>query len=116
VLGDVPSPALGYLPSNVKRTAEAEVLTALLKELPRLVQWQPWWCEFEERFSVEGKLVRDADKLDMLIQAYVYEQTTGNRWLEEFWTDITAGAFEFEVSRSLFGALCEARDRPEHTR
>jgi putative hydrolase of HD superfamily len=104
---------LNHRLSDAKRTAEADVLTALLKELPGLEQWQLWWREFEERTSVEGRLVRDADRLDMLIQAYVYEQTTGNRWLEEFWTDTTAAAFEFEVSRSLFGALREARDRSE---
>jgi putative hydrolase of HD superfamily len=113
VLGDIPSPASGFLLPNAKRTAEVGVLTALLKELPGLEHWQVWWREFEERTSVEGRLVRDADRLDMLIQAYVYEQTTGNRWLEEFWTDAAESAFELEVSRSLFGALREARDRSQ---
>jgi putative hydrolase of HD superfamily len=113
VLGDIPSPASNDFLSDAKSTAEDAVLGALVKELPRLEHWQLWWREFEERTSVEGRLVRDADRLDMLIQAYVYEQTTGNRWLEEFWADTTAAAFEFEVSRSLFEALCEARGRSE---
>jgi putative hydrolase of HD superfamily len=113
VLGDIPSPALSPVLSDAKRRAEDEVLGAVLKELPRVGQWQRWWREFEERTTVEGRLVRDADRLDLLIQAYVYEQTTGNRWLEEFWLDTTGAAFEFEVSRSLFGALCEARERAE---
>jgi putative hydrolase of HD superfamily len=113
VLGDIPSPALTHSLSKAKRTAEEEVLGLMLSELPHLGQWRLWWREFEERTSVEGKLVHDADRLDMLIQAYVYEQTTGNRWLEEFWAGTTAAAFELEVSRSLFGALREARDRSE---
>jgi putative hydrolase of HD superfamily len=115
VLGDIPSPALSYLPSDAKRTAEDEVVGALLRELPRLGQWRLWWREFEERTSVEGRLIRDADRLDMLIQAYVYEQTTGNRWLEEFWADATAAAFELQVSRLVFAALCKARGRSEET-
>jgi putative hydrolase of HD superfamily len=110
VVGDIPSPALSYFPPNAKRTAEDEALGAMLKEIPQLEQWQLWWREFEERTSVEGKLVRDADRLDLLIQASVYERTTGNRWLGEFWSHTTADAFEFEVSRSLYSALCKARD------
>jgi putative hydrolase of HD superfamily len=113
VLGDIPSPASSYLLPNAKQTAEVGILTALLEELPELEQWPRWWSEFEERTSVEGRLVRDADRLDMFIQAYVYEQTTGNRWLEEFWTDATESAFELDLSRSVFSALCQARDRSQ---
>ncbi|MGD8244557.1 MAG: HD family hydrolase [Anaerolineae bacterium] len=111
VLGDIPSPASAYFPRNAKPAAEAEALMALLRELPQLEQWQRWWREYAERSSVEGRLVRDADHLDRLIQAYVYEQTTGNLWLDEFWRDTTAGDFGFEASSSLFLALCEARER-----
>jgi putative hydrolase of HD superfamily len=113
VIGDIPSPALSHSLSMAKRTAEEEVLDGLLRELPWIEQWQLWWREFEERSSMEGKLVRDADRLDLLIQAHVYELTTGNRLLEEFWTGTTAATFEFEISRSLFDALREARDRSE---
>lgn len=111
VLGDIPSPAASAFMPEAKRAAEAEIITVLLGELPQLAQWQDWWREFEERTSVEGRLVRDADRLDMLIQAHVYEQTTGNRWLEEFWADATGADFELEASRSLFAALRQARDR-----
>ena len=111
VLGDIPSPASDYLPTEAKATAEREALDVLLGELPRRETWEVWWRELEERTSLEGKLVHDADRLDMLLQAHVYEQTRGNRWLEEFWEEVSEDAFECEASRSLFAALWELRGR-----
>ncbi len=111
VLSDIPSPASHYLPSSAKTAAEGDVLGDLLDELPQRQQWQAWWREFEERTSIEGKLVRDADRLDMFLQAYVYEQTTGNRWLKEFWQEASLAPFECQASQSLFDALFETRRR-----
>ncbi len=111
VLGDIPAPALRHFSPDIKRAAEEEVLRSLLAELPQRQQWRAWWREFEEQASVEAKLVRDADRLDMLIQAFVYEETTGNRWLREFWEETTRSSFEFEASRSVFEALRGARGR-----
>jgi putative hydrolase of HD superfamily len=111
VLSDIPSPAFHYLSPDAKRTAESDVLSVLLDDLPQHQLWQAWWREFEEQASIEGRLVRDADRLDMLLQAYVYEQTTGNRWLEEFWAEASRASLECEASKSLFDALCQARQR-----
>jgi putative hydrolase of HD superfamily len=111
VVGDVPSPALGYFPSGAKEMAEAEVLDEMVDGLPQLEHWRGWWREFADGDSVEGQLVRDADRLDMLIQAYVYEQTTGNRWLEEFWAFAADIGFECESARSVYEALAEVRER-----
>jgi putative hydrolase of HD superfamily len=111
VLSDIPSPASDYLSRNAKTTAEHDVLSALLEEFPQHGQWQTWWREFEEQASIEGRLVRDADRLDMLLQAYVYEQATGNQWLREFWIEVSEDSFACAASRSLFDALCQARKR-----
>lgn len=111
VLSDIPSPASDCFPAEAKATAERAVLSVLLDELPRRDAWQAWWRELEERTSIESKLVHDADRLDMLLQAHVYEQTTGNRWLEEFWEDVSRDSFACEASQSLFDALREVRRR-----
>jgi putative hydrolase of HD superfamily len=111
VLSDVPSPALLYFSADAKTTAERDALSAVLAEFPQREQWEIWWQDLEEGASPEAKLVHDADRLDMLLQAYVYEQTTGNRWLEEFWLDVSRASFNCDVSRSLFDALCQARER-----
>jgi putative hydrolase of HD superfamily len=116
VLSDIPAPALRHLSLDVKREAEEEVLQSLVAQLPQREIWRAWWRELEERATVEAKIVRDADRIEMLIQAFVYEETTGNRWLEEFWTETTSDSFELEASRSLFEVLCDARDRPGRQR
>jgi putative hydrolase of HD superfamily len=109
VISDLPTPAMGYFPPGAKSQAESAVLSKLLLELPWTERWQGWWCEFEENSSAEGRLVRDADRLDMLIQAYAYEQTTGNRRLDEFWTGAEDYQFEFAASQALYETLTKRR-------
>lgn len=41
----------------------------------------------------------------VLIQAHVYEQTSGNRWLEEFWLLPEDVPFEFAAAQALHGEL-----------
>ena len=42
------------------------------------------WKEFEEGTSIEGKLVRAADKLELMVQVLEYEKI-GYRSLDKFW-------------------------------
>jgi putative hydrolase of HD superfamily len=112
VISDLPTPAVAHFPPGAKRKAEMQVLGELLRNLPCAEHWRSWWQEFEEGTSVEGQLVRDADRLDMLIQAHVYEQTTGNRWLEEFWSLPEGSPFEFSATQTLYEELITLRQRP----
>jgi len=112
VVSDLPTPAVVHFPPGAKRKAETEALKEVLRELPCTEQWLTWWQEFENRTSIEGRLVRDADRLDMLIQTHVYEQTTGNRWLEEFWPRPDASPFEFAAAQALYEELGSLRQQP----
>jgi putative hydrolase of HD superfamily len=105
IIGDLLSPAMVYFPPDAKREAETNALDALLCELPCAERWQSWWQEFEEETSIEGQIVRDADKLDMLIQAHIYEQTTGNRWLKEFWPSSENSPFKLSAAQMLYEEL-----------
>lgn len=111
--GDVPRPAAAHFPAGAKREAESSALSELLRTLPAGDQWRSWWREFEEGSSPEGRLVRDADRLDMMIQAYVYERTTGNRCLAEFWESTPDSAFEFPAARALCEVLRARREQDE---
>jgi len=106
---DIPTPALRYFPAGAKRQAELNALADILDGLTYRERWQNWWQEFEDRTSVEGRLVRDADRLELLLQAYVYERSSANSSLDEFWAGQGEKPFEFEVSRQLFQALHSRR-------
>ena len=110
VLSDIPTPTARHFPPGAKREAEMQILETLLGRLPVADQWRAWWQEFKDGTSAEARLVRDADRLDMLIQAHVYEQTTGNRWLEEFWSSPETVSFEFAAARALYQALRALRE------
>ena len=111
VIGDLPTPAAAYFPAGAKRKAEVEVLSELLRRLPCAEQWHAWWQEFEEGTSIEGQIVRDADRLDMLIQAHIYEQTTGNHWLEEFWPSPEDSIFKLSATQMLYKELKARRQQ-----
>jgi putative hydrolase of HD superfamily len=106
---DLPEPASKFLPQGAKREAEDAVLQDMLRDLPFAEDYFELWLEFEDRTSVEGRLVRDVDKLEMMIQAYVYEQSTGNHNLGEFWKFMEHYPLEFEATRKLFQLLQERR-------
>jgi putative hydrolase of HD superfamily len=114
VLGDIPSPATVHMAPGAKSEAETNILTHVLAKAPSAKRWLAWWREFEDRTSPEGQLVRDADRLDLLLQAYVYEQTTGNQLLDEFWPppgEPPNSPFATEAAQSIYEALRALRDR-----
>jgi len=65
------------------------------------------WQEFEAGQTPEAQLVKRLDKLDMLIQAYIYEQEYSIR-LDSFWQDM-AGLFKDTESESIFRYMLNNR-------
>ena len=108
VTGDLSLGASRLLPGGAKAQAEEAALDELLAGLPFRADWQALWQEFEEQETPEAKLVRDADRLDLLATALTYERT-GSRDLEEFWRFAPESSFTYEVSRDLVRALRERR-------
>lgn len=109
VLSDIPAPAERYFPPGAKRHAEEAVLAEMLAALPAAARLESWWREFEERSSPEGRLVRDADRLELLIQARLYEESRGSR-LDDFWERMAGYEFHFSISQEIYEALANARD------
>ncbi|MBM3307423.1 MAG: HD domain-containing protein [Candidatus Eisenbacteria bacterium] len=109
VTGDIHAPATKILGEGVKEEAEARVMERLFADLPGGSQYVSLWREFVDRSSVEGRLVRAVDKLEMFTQAYEYE-LEGNRRIEDFWGyDDNTRDFAFDEVRELYDALRSLR-------
>jgi putative hydrolase of HD superfamily len=84
-IGDLPFPALEYIPEEVKKTGEQAAVESMFEHFgPLQKKYMQLWDEFEEGTSIEGKLVRAADKLELMIQVLEYEKI-GYRSLDKFW-------------------------------
>jgi putative hydrolases of HD superfamily len=83
VVSDIPRPADGLLPPGAKAQAEAAALAHMVAGLPLAGHLGELAAEYAAGASLEAKLVHDADRLEFLLQALVYLETTGTRRLED---------------------------------
>ena len=105
---DIPAPAWRFLPAGVKIDVERGAMAEILEDTQFKEQFMAWWEELHLNESVEARLVHDADKIDLYLQALVYEQQSGNAHLQEFWT-ITP-RFHFAPAQAIYEALRSRRE------
>lgn len=104
---DIPAPAWRLMPDGAKPMTEARAIQQILGNSRAADQLLPLWQELKECQSVEARLVRDADKIDLHLQALTYEEQSGNRRLAEFWQK--PADFCFPQTQALYEALQERR-------
>lgn len=109
VTGDLSLGASRLLPPGAKMAAESAALEELLGGLGFAAGWKALWAEFEAQETPEARLVRDADRLDLLATALSYELSAGSRSLEEFWRFAPESGFTYATSRELARGLRERR-------
>lgn len=86
-IGDLPFPTLKYIPQEIKEAGERAAVESMLEHFgPLQEKYVQLWKEFEEGTSIEGKLVRAADKLELMVQVLEYEKI-GYRSLDKFWAN-----------------------------
>lgn len=102
---DLDKVSSSYL-GEAKRIAEDRAVEDLLSGLDD--RYLELWRELREGRSMEAKLVRLADALEMVIQALEYEEIGfSRRILDEFWQVLD----ELEVPEEIGGLLDEIRKR-----
>ena len=83
--GDLPSTIKRYFDKAPNKAADEAIAGEIFAELGDFREsYLELWSDYEHRASVESKLVKAADKLDLLVQSREYEKG-GARSLQEFW-------------------------------
>ncbi|CAN6444519.1 unnamed protein product [Victoria cruziana] len=81
----------------------------VLGEQSRAAEVKELWAEYENNSSLEAKLVKDFDKVEMILQALEYEAEHG-KVLDEFFLS-TAGKFQTDVGRRWAAEVTSRRNR-----
>lgn len=110
-LTDLPGPAMRYLAPEAKSRAESAAIAEILRPLPSAAAFRALWHEFEDATTPEGRLVCDADKLELMVQCLRYERA-GVRGLDEFWASVDRYAWHYPLCAELYLAVKAQRPNP----
>lgn len=108
LVGDLPATVSRFISPEVKHGAERAAMEEVVAGLPVATHYLSLWELYDAGERPEARLVKEADKLDMIIQAYLYEQA-GQRNLTEFWESVTLDTFESPAARQLYAELLDRR-------
>jgi len=115
VTTDIPTPSWRLLPPGSKAEVEASVLNEIFAKSAFRDSGFDLWEEFQEAESLESRIVHDADRIDMYLQATAYAEQTRNMNLAEFWN--ANPTFYLPISRRVYEDLAvhfsKALDPPD---
>ncbi|HWS53972.1 MAG TPA: HD family hydrolase [Pyrinomonadaceae bacterium] len=113
--GDLPRTVADYYGKDARRHAERAAFDDVMRPLgpSRAGQYARLHEDYEERASLEARLVKAADIIDLLAQALTFERA-GARGLGEFWEgaagrDFGLGGAAREVVAETIAALVRER-------
>ncbi|HEV2708486.1 MAG TPA: HD family hydrolase [Pyrinomonadaceae bacterium] len=117
--GDMPRTVADYYGAQVRKAAERAAFDDVVRALgERLAaRYGELHEDYEERASLEARLVKAADVIDLLAQALAFERA-GARGLSEFWEGARERDFRLEgaaraVVQETIDALVAERERGE---
>jgi putative hydrolase of HD superfamily len=117
-VGDMPRTATGYFGVDARRTAETLAFADIVSGVgPAEAEYVELNQDYEHRLTLESRLVKAADVIDLLVQALALERS-GAKGLDEFWQVAHTGDFQLpalaqEVVGEVLQSLLEARDKIE---
>ena len=94
-VGDMPRTATEYFGAEARRRAETKAFSDIVSPLELSALYEKLYEEYEQRESLEAKLVKAADIIDLLIQVLALERA-GARGLNEFWEVTKNPNFQLE--------------------
>ncbi len=115
-VGDMPKTATDYFGADARKHAEASAFADIIETAgASSSQYKTLYHDYEQRNSIEARLVKAADVLDLLVQAYALERA-GARGLDEFWEVAENADFQLpsvadEVVRKTVSAILSARSK-----
>jgi len=113
-VGDMPRTATLYFGSEARKQAETAAFADLVADIDR-TQYLSLYDDYEQRHSLEAKLVKAADVLDLLVEVLALERA-GARGLDEFWEvaekpDFNLDGTAEQIVQELLQAILKARSQ-----
>lgn len=111
-VGDMPRVATAYFGADVRKEAETRAFVDVVSDLKGDL-YTALYEDYEHRTTLESRLVKAADVLDLLVQLLALERA-GARGLDEFWEvaekpSFQLGAAADDIVRKVFQAVLQAR-------
>lgn len=113
-LGDMPRTGGEYFGAEARRQAERTAFDDMVQGLGTQIEksYSSLHEDYEQRASLEARLVKAADVIDLLVQALAMERS-GARGLDEFWEGLGGRFFQLEgvageVVKEVIGLLLDA--------
>jgi len=112
-VGDMPRTATLYFGSDARKTAETAAFLDVVDTVDADGSYADLYSDYERRESLEARLVKAADVLDLLIQVYALERA-GARGLDEFWEvaekpDFNLAGTAEQIVQELLESILKAR-------
>jgi putative hydrolase of HD superfamily len=95
--GDMPRTGGEYFGADARRSAERAAFDDIVRGLGEKIwtSYSELHTDYEHRASLEARLVKAADIVDLLVQALAFERA-GVRGLDEFWDGVAERDFQLE--------------------
>ena len=112
-VGDMPRTGTLYFGSEARKQAETAAFSDVVSRVENEQAYRSLYDDYEHRSSLEARLVKAADVLDLLVQVLALEKA-GARGLDEFWEVAEQPDFKLEgeaeqIVRELLESILTAR-------
>ena len=98
-VGDMPKTGTNYFGQEARKRAETAAFADIVEETANNQDYRSLYREYEERKTLEARLVKAADVIDLLVQTLALERG-GAKGLDEFWDVTNDGNLELPDTAS----------------